>query len=280
MTRKLPLAVALVALAAPPARGGDSGRTPFASMLTQLQRADPPLVWVIDGAGDLKGCSKALASANTLAGNLVELCAFQWSHGYGRLLMDQVSMTHARTQGMKLAARIQERQKLEPGRRVVVVAHSAGCAVALAAGDILPPDSIDRIILLAPSVSTGYDLRPSLRAAREGVDVFCSKKDWLALGFVTRVVGTTDKFLAPAAGRHGFRVNAPDAEVNRLRQHFWSADLAWTGHTGGHYGVHAPAFIHAYLFPAFGVQMPTEGPRVAPAAPMTVRTEYRPYLGR
>lgn len=269
------LAIALM-LAAGPALASDAARTPFASILPP--RTDAPLVWVLDGAGDLRGCSKALASANTLAGNLTEVAVFPWSHGYGRLLMDQVRMTHARTQGAKLAAAILDRQKAEPGRRVVLVAHSAGCAVALAAGDSLPPDSVDRVILLAPSVSTGYDIRPTLRAAREGVDVFCSKKDWLALGFVTRVVGTTDKFLAPAAGRHGFRMTTPDTEGMRLRQHFWSAELSWTGHTGGHYGVHAPAFIHAYLFPAFGVRAPTDGPRVAPA--MTVRTEYRPFVGR
>ena len=279
MTRKLQFGLLLVALAASPASGGESTRTPFATLLTP--RTDTPLVWVVDGAGDLRGCSKALASANTLAGNLVELSVFAWSHGYGRLLLDQIDLPHARTQGTKLACKILERQKLEPGRRIVLVAHSAGCAVALAAGDALPPDSIDRIILLAPSVSTGYDIRPTLRAAREGVDVFCSKKDWVALGFVTRVVGTTDKFLAAAAGRHGFRMNGAESEGTRLRQHFWTAELARTGHTGGHHGVHAPAFIHAHLFPMFGVQIPTDGPRVSPAAPaMSVRTEYRPYVGR
>ena len=234
----------------------------------------------MDGAGDLRGCSKAMTTANMTAGNPAELSVFAWSHGYGRLVMDQVDKTHARAQGMRLAEKIQERQKMEPGRRVVLVAHSAGGAVALAAGDALPPDSLDRIILLAPSVSTGYDLRPSLRAAREGVDVFCSKKDWVALGFVTRVIGTTDKYLAPAAGRHGFRMNGPAAqepEGTRLRQHFWSADVSWTGHTGGHYGVHAPAFIHAYVFPAIGAPVPVDGPRVATT---TMRTEYRPVVGR
>jgi hypothetical protein len=242
-------------------------------------RPAAPLVWVVDGAGDLRGCSKALAYANQIAGNPAELSVFVWSHGYGRLLMDQVDQAHAKAQGARLAAKIQERQRAEPGRRVVVVAHSAGSAVALAAGDALPPDSIDRILLLAPSVSTGYDLRPSLRAAREGVDVFCSKKDWLALGFVTRVVGTTDRFLAPAAGRHGFRMTpAQDQEATRLRQYFWSSELAWTGNTGGHYGVHAPGFIHAYLFPAIGVHAPGEATRAAtrPPEPVIVRTEYRP----
>ena len=101
---------------------------------------------------------------------------------------------------------ILERKAAEPGRRVVLIAHSAGCAVALAACDELPIDAVDRVILLAPSVSTGYDIRPTLWSAKEGVDVFCSKKDWVALGFVVKVVGTTDNFWSgSAAGRLGFK---------------------------------------------------------------------------
>jgi pimeloyl-ACP methyl ester carboxylesterase len=216
-------------------------------------RDSRPLVWVLDGAGDLKGCSNALNAVNGLAGNPVEVTVFPWSHGYRRLLLDQVGTNHAREQGARLAAAILERKAREPERRVVVVGHSAGCAVALAAGDILPMDAIDRFVLLAPSVSTGYDVRPSLWSAKEGMDVFCSTKDWVALGFVMRMVGTTDNFWSrSAAGRWGFKpkkVSLAEQESTRLRQHFWSEDLAWTGHTGGHHGVHAPEFVKAYLMP-------------------------------
>lgn len=213
-----------------------------------------PVVWVVDGAGDLRGCSTGMRNANLLAGNPLDLTAFAWSHGYGRVLMDQVDRTHAREQGARLAARVWERREWEPTRRTVIVAHSAGSAVALAATEALPPDAIDRLILLAPSVSSGYDVRPALLASREGVDVFCSKKDWVALGFAVRMVGTADRvWSGPAAGRHGFKSKGssmpaePDAA--KLRQHFWSADVAWTGHTGGHHGMHAPTFVQTYLFP-------------------------------
>jgi len=210
-----------------------------------------PLVWVLDGAGGLGGCSNAFTCTNMLAGGPLELATFPWSHGYRRTVLDQVDARHAKAQGARLAAKIQERSKEEPGRRVVIVAHSAGSAVALAAGDCLPADSIDRIVLLAPSVSTKYDVRRSLAASREGIDVFCSKKDWIALGFGTRVVGTVDRRWAPAAGRHGFRLGAEE-----LRQHFWSAEVAWTGHSGGHYGTHAPAFLEKYVLPL--IQSPME----------------------
>ena len=82
------------------------------------------LVWVLDGAGDLKGCSTALTQANSMSGNAMEVSVFPWSHGYRRLLMDQIDMGHARLQGAKLARAILERKAQEPGRRVVVIAHT------------------------------------------------------------------------------------------------------------------------------------------------------------
>lgn len=213
---------------------------------------DPrPLIWVVDGAGDLKGSSTALTAANGVAGSPVEMAVFSWSHGYRRLYKDQTDTIHARAQGERLARAILERKTAEPGRRIVVAGHSAGCAVVLAACDILPVDTVDRVLLLAPSVSTSYDLRPTLWSAKEGIDVFCSKKDWVALGFVVRVVGTTDNGSRSAAGRYGFKPECAlsDLESSRFRQHFWSPDLAWTGHTGGHHGVHAPTFIKTFLLP-------------------------------
>ena len=250
-TPPAPSSAAMLPVAVPAVHS--TSRYPY----TTARPTDPidprPLVWVVDGAGDLKGCSTALTQANQSAGGPVELAVFPWSHGYRQLYKDQTDWAYARMQGARLAAAIRDRQAREPGRRVVVVAHSAGTAVALTAGEVLPPDAIDRMVLLAPSVSSGYNIRPALWSAREGLDVFCSKKDWVALGFVTRVVGTVDRVHAKTAGRHGFQAGAlPDCEVARLRQHFWTPEVAWTGHTGGHHGMHAPAFLHTYVFPLLG----------------------------
>src|SRR6185436_7917454 len=57
-----------------------------------------PLVWIVDGAGDLRGCSNGFTTANMLAGGPMELTVFPWSHGYRRILLDQVDAKHAKMQ--------------------------------------------------------------------------------------------------------------------------------------------------------------------------------------
>ena len=59
-----------------------------------------------------------------------------------------------------------------------------------------------------------------------------------------------------AAGRVGFRpTNLSPAECAKLQQYFWTPDQKWTGHTGGHHGVHHPTYLHLYVFPLIGVQV-------------------------
>jgi hypothetical protein len=175
---------------------------------------------------------------------------FYWSHGPYRVIRDQTDRAHAMAQGAKLAEEILARQAREPGRRVVLVAHSAGSMVALAAAQKLPAGTLDRILLLAPSVSSGYDLAPALAATREGIDVFCSHKDRATLGVGVRIVGTADRGSGRAAGRFGFCA----ADASKVRHHWWAPDQSATGNTGRHTGAYAPAFAVASLFPLIGAK--------------------------
>jgi hypothetical protein len=117
----------------------------------------------------------------------------------------------------------------------------------------LPTDSVDRMILLAPSVCVTYDLCPSLRTARCGIDVFYSEKDSVILGLGTQIVGTADHYCRTAAGQYGFRpvIACPADAVlyGRLRQHPWDPVVAWSGHGGGHYGCNQAGFLRAYVLP-------------------------------
>ena len=160
------------------------------------------------------------------------MAVFPWSHGYRRLFLDQTGTTHASIRASLARGDPGTQDAWNPAGASLWSAHSAGCAVALAACDLLPMDAVDRVLLLAPSVSTGYDIRPTLWSAKEGVDVFCSKKDWVALGFVVRVVGTTDNFWSgSAAGRYGFKPKKQNALADLESARFGNTSGArtWPG---------------------------------------------------
>ncbi len=72
---------------------------------------------------------------------------------------------------------IQKIQKCSPGTCIALVGFGAGARVVLLAAEHLPANTVDRIILLAPDVSCGYDVCTAARASKCGMDVFYSADD-------------------------------------------------------------------------------------------------------
>lgn len=214
------------------------------------------LVLVADGAGDFRAASLSLAQVAEQAQAPLCVQSFVWSHGYFRILADEMDYRHIRCEGQLLAQRVWAEKQVHPETPIFLVAHSAGTGVVLNAAEALPPNTVERIILLAPAVSTERDLRGALRAARQGIDVFYSKNDWWYLGTAVTLFGTADRRWTAAAGRVGFRpmVCAPEdgALYDKLRQYPWDESLSWTGHKGGHYGSYQPGFLKACVLPLLG----------------------------
>jgi len=212
-----------------------------------------PLLVIVDGAGDYKGCSTAIANAVEANELDVAIEVFPWSHGRGKVLQDQTDVKHSQAKGKELAEYLLAKKKEVPERPLILICHSAGSAVCLTASILLPADFLQRHILLAPSVSPQYDIQAALRSSRNGLDVFCSKQDCLVLGLAIRVFRSADEqHDRRAAGRHGFelttsKVNA--ALLARLNQRFWSPEDEKLGHDGKHTGMFADAWIEKNLFP-------------------------------
>jgi pimeloyl-ACP methyl ester carboxylesterase len=211
------------------------------------------IVFVANGSGDSRTTTHALTGAVAATGVPLRVETFPWSHGSGRLLVDHLDHCNQVDEGRRLAGLVWAARTSCPGRAVYLVGHSSGTAVVLAAAEALPPGSVERIVLLAPAVSADYDLRPALRTARQGIDVFYSRRDIGALGIGTSLVGTADNCWGAAAGRVGFRpiVETPcDAELySKLRGHPWDPCLAWTGHHGGHFGSNREDYTRTFLLP-------------------------------
>lgn len=209
------------------------------------------VVFCVEGAGNWGTGCDALRRAVADADLPVEVRAFPWSYGPGRVIADQTDYEHARAAGRKLAGEIADLRAAHPDLAVDVVAHSAGSAVALAAAEASAPGAVDRLILIAPAVSSDYDLRLALAASRQGVDVFPSGRDFCVLGVGVAVVGTTDRRWAPAAGWGGFTLppGAAPAAYGQVREHPWApADVA-AGHLGGHYGAFRAAYLRDHVAP-------------------------------
>jgi hypothetical protein len=236
-----------------------------AGMSRRIECYSPPvpprgIVLVLDGAGGYTTASSAVATAAEQARLPLYVRSFDWSLGRLRPLADMRDQEHSRCQGEALAAEVSRYHVSYPGIPVYLVGFSAGSVVVLTAAERMPVDSLERIVLLAPAVSAGYDIRRALASARGGMDVFTSQRDRLWLGLGTGVVGTADGTRDPAAGRVGFQppplCPGETGLAGRLRQHPWDCAVAWTGNEGGHSGTLSQAYLKAYVLPLLSPGQP------------------------
>ncbi len=254
---RLPLSTLAVVLAGVVACPGCStSRTELCHPVAAV----PPegVVFVADGAGDYRSCSAALRQAARKDDLLLHVETFVWSHGHHRNLADQIDQGHVRAQGWRLADLVMAQRAVGPDVPVYLLAHSAGCAVVLAAAEALPPGSVERIVLLAPSAPADYDLRPALRCPRQGIDVFCSRGDCWCMGLAAVLGGVVQGDWCWGAGLDGFRPIVHTAEdeacYRKLRQHAWDPSLKCVGHDGGHYGACQERHLRAYVLPLLSLQ--------------------------
>ena len=123
-----------------------------------------------------------------------------------------------------------------------LIGHSAGCGVILGALAKSHRD-VGRVVLIAPSVSPGYDVRPAL-ARSNVVHVFYSDRDTFFLKWRCGTFGTYDAVKTPAAGYGGFTATDPN-----LVQHAYDPAWASLGNNGGHAGGTAGGFVRKIVVP-------------------------------
>jgi pimeloyl-ACP methyl ester carboxylesterase len=137
----------------------------------------------------------------------------------------------------KLAKVIDETQG-----EVNLVGHSAGCGVILGALAKAHRD-VGHVVLIAPSVSPGYDVAPALTRSNV-VHYLSSDRDTVFLKWRCGTFGTYDRVKTPAAGYAGFQTLSP-----KLIQHPY--DPAWDalGNHGGHSDAIGEKFVAAVVAP-------------------------------
>jgi hypothetical protein len=223
------------------------------ALTTGAAAASPPptkpgVVFVIGGVGGWDPLPRSCELVFPLANVPHKICDFVWTHGWGRMFADLQDTPHLIARADELAGMILQFKEAEPDRPVYVVAKSGGVGLALLAADRLPPETLERMVLISAAVSPEFDLRPALRATRGAIVSFWSRMDVVILGLGTWKFGTVDRVRGPGAGRTGFRP-PPDLDdegrelYRRLVEIHWHPRMILQGYFGFHSGNSLPGFI-------------------------------------
>jgi pimeloyl-ACP methyl ester carboxylesterase len=212
----------------------------------------PGLIFVVNGSGGGFEVTNGLWSAMAMTGDRFALDTVYWSRFQG-VLRDSTDYTGHFFGAQDLVGRVLAARQLQPKRKLYIVGFSAGGRIAIGAATQLPPNSVDRIVLLGASATSRYHLGPVLRAARDGIDSFYNCADpVLYLG--ENSIGLADGTFDPAGGRVGFSfppVNHPDFALylTKLRQHSWDPSFRQVGHDRQHQDWPRPAVLATYVLP-------------------------------
>jgi pimeloyl-ACP methyl ester carboxylesterase len=212
------------------------------------------LVIVVGGVGGLDIIGPCAETALPRAGVKHEVREFVWTHGWGQIIKDLQDTRHQCQKAAELARIITTWLDNNPGRPVFLVGKSGGTGLVIMTAEMLPGNTLERIILLSAAVAPHHDLRRALRATRHEIVSFHSHLDQLWLNWGTSQFGTMDRYYGPSAGVHGFRVPADldeegGALYRRLVQVSYQARMLRCGHVGSHAGTSFPGFLSAEVAP-------------------------------
>lgn len=214
--------VVLAAFVATLAPAGSLGQSARLRPVHDPTQGRPSHVFHLPGIGGERRTdhqwADGLADGGAVLGGRGGVEIFDWTDGR-RGLQALVAYDRNREQARQLASMLVDRRRHHPAEPIVVTAHSGGAGVAAWALEALPAGvTIDRLVLVAPALSPGYDLSPALaRVSGRAIALF-SPLDAMVLGTGTRVFGTIDRVNADAAGRVGFLTPGDDRAAPTTRR--------------------------------------------------------------
>jgi len=197
---------------------------------------------------------------------------YDWTAPLGPIF-NQCATERNRREAARLAEHIRDYRRAHPGGSVHLIGHSGGTAIAVWAAEALPRDQrVGGLVLLASSLSPGYDLSPALRRSRKGIVSICSHRDTIMLGAGTSFLGTMDGPRCESAGKVGFAAPAGagrDAAYAHLHEIRWQPHMAALGYDGGHFSCTSPRFVAACIAPL--LEAGSWSPQVVAAAAEAAR---------
>lgn len=172
---------------------------------------------------------------------------FDWNDGvpFWRSLVNLMSRRHHEQQSAKVAEYIRNFKGEHPDAPVCMVAQSGGCWIVVRALERLPKGiRVATAVLLAPSISPGYDIRAAAARCECELISIGSLGDFFFLGLGTMLLGTSDRVSTPSAGFIGWHHRPPGFAELR-----WHPRWCRLGYFGNHTTTSSPAFVSAVVGP-------------------------------
>ena len=216
-----------------------------------LESGDSDVIFLVHGAGGPGHEYRSLIAGLRDAGVESPVQVVEWGAPPPLFFLNFQSQSIHNRAERDLAERIGNWRRQRPESRIDLIGHSAGGGVVLGAlGRLNPEVSVDTVVLLAPSVSPGYELAPALAHLRGPLHVFHSDRDRLFLSWRTSTFGTYDNVRTKAAGNVGFSLASLSiGEARQVEQHPY--DSRWSQHDndGGHFGTLSRDFANRIVAP-------------------------------
>ena len=167
---------------------------------------------------------------------------------------DQINLSKNREKASELAHEIRTFARDYPGRKINVIALSAGTGIATFALEYLPERlQVQNVIFLGCSLSSNYDFTRALRRVRGGLYCVYSPSD-IILKDIVWYTGTVDRSnssdgIAGLEGFHRPATGSSDAPRQYAKVHnvAYRPEFAGVGYRGGHTDSTARGFVSTYL---------------------------------
>lgn len=189
---------------------------------------------------------------------------FGWQSVVGGTLRDQTDRARNEEEARRLARRIQDYLDKHPGRRVNIIALSAGTGIATWALESLDQDChVGTVVFMASSLSRRYDLSRALGAIDGELHNFFSANDQV-LRYGLPITGSIDRQQSwpSAAGLYGFTASARTSHEDRLLylQKLFNHPYRLSYRRYGNYGQHTDGasekFIRRVIAPLLSEPLP------------------------
>ncbi len=226
--------------------------------VTEFPASDGPVLVVVDGVGRFQFAPYVIRRVVRELDLPIETVMYDWQTPIvGEIWTDLTWHRRNRVMGAKLARRLLQMHRDNPGRPIHVFAYSGGASVGVFACESLRGRKVvNTLLLVAPALSPGFDLTPALRAV-DRCKILVSPRDSVVLGLGTRLLGTSDRVHGQSAGMVGFQgmgdlPRGSKSDYDRCWQIRWNASLRGDGNYGGHAGWIATPFLRRYLMRLLG----------------------------